>query len=168
MFKVQDLMIEVLAAGGGGGAMMPAPTEPTPPSPISPVAAVAAFTPRFEAIDRVAQMSEKVDVTFLDKAALEIGRALVAVRVAAYCSQEMATCDANPQISPWASAGVGELRTADFGILQDHVHQTVKWIDEQGDLLEKRAVEQKAELLPRLETAAEYLRSGATRPQPRA
>ena len=61
MFKVKDLMVDVLARGAGGGVMMPTPTEPTPPSPISPVAAVAAFEHKFAAIDQIAKVGDKAD-----------------------------------------------------------------------------------------------------------
>lgn len=156
MFKIQDLMINVL---GRGGTAMPGPDDPTPPSPISPVAAVAALKHRFLEVDKIAQLSAKVDVKALDQIALEIGRAVVGVRVAAYCTQEMATCDANPAISPFASVGEGVLRGADFAVIREQIQQTTTWADERGDTLEKAAVEAKADLLPHLERAVEYLQS---------
>lgn len=157
MFKVHDLMINVL--GGGGGAAMPGPDDDTPPSPISPVAVVAAYADRFHEIDRVVQLSDKVDVKVLDQIALEVGRAVVGARIAALCTEDMATCDANPRISPIASFGQGILRSADYGLIRDQVLDASKWVNQRGDELEKAAVEHKAELLPLLERATEYLRA---------
>jgi hypothetical protein len=159
MFKVQDLMIDVLSVGNGGGDIMPTPTEPTPPPTISPIAVVAAYSPRFEAIDRVVMAGASIGLDILDKIALDVGRAVVGARAAALCTEDMATCQNNERISPFASTGLGELRAADFGVLQDHIRETVQWLDERGDLLEKRAIESKTDLLPRLERAVEYLKS---------
>ena len=160
MFKVQDLMIEVLATGtDGGGAAMPAPTEPTPPSPISPIAAVAAYSPKFLAIDKAVKFADKVDLRILDDVALDVGRQVVRARVAALCAEDQATCQNNPQISPIAAFGDGVLRTADFRVLREQVLRAAKWIDERGDLLEKRACDRTKELVPRLHRAADYLQS---------
>lgn len=161
MFKVQDLMIDVLSVGnGGGGVGQPTPTEPTPPPTISPIAVVAAYSPKFEVIDRVVRAGQTIDLNILDKVALDLGMAVVGARVAALCTEEMATCQNNERISPFASTGLGELRAADFGVLQDHIRETAGWLDERGDLLEKRAIENRNELVPRLERAVAYLKSG--------
>jgi len=159
MFKVQDLMIDVLASGGGGSAAMPAPTEPTPPSPISPIAIVTTLEHKFRAIDKVVDFADKVDLRILDDIALEVGRALVNARIVAYCSSDMATCENNARISPYAQLGRGALQTADFGLLHEQVLNTAKWLNDQGDLLEKRTVERTKEIVPHLKRAVEFLQT---------
>jgi hypothetical protein len=157
MFKVKDLMIDVLGANRGGAVAQPAPTDPTPPTPISPVAVTATLEHKFLALDKAVEAG--VDVKFLEDAAFDFGRPLVAARIAAYCAQDMATCGNNPRLSPYADLGLAVLRDADFGVLHDQVIALSKWVDERGDLLEKRAFEHKEDLARRLEAAAAALRS---------
>jgi len=160
MFKVKDLMIDVLLArGGGGGAAQPAPTEPTPPSPISPYAAVASLERRLQTVDKVMELRAPEGARVLEDLAVELGRVMVGARAAAYCTEDMATCANNEPISPFASRGLAALREADFGAIREQVLQMADWVNERGDLLEKRAVEHKKELIPRLEGALKFLKS---------
>ena len=158
MFKVQDLMINVMASGGGGSVSMPAPTEPTPPSPISPIAITSALELKLELVDKYVQLGKAVQIEQFDKLAFDIGRMLVGVRVAAYCTEDMATCDANPGASPLMHEGLGVLKAADFGVLKNQVTAAAAWVDKRGDVLEKQAIENMAMLVDRLTCALAYLK----------
>lgn len=157
MFKIQDLMINVIG-GGGGRVAMPTPTEPTPPSPISPVAAVAALSPRFEYVNDIVKRPNRGDMRVLDEFARDIGRAVIGAGIAAQCTEDMATCQDNEHISPFASGGDNLFQSADYAVLREQVLDTAKWIKERDALLDKRSLEHGKALLPQLEEATNYLK----------
>ena len=158
MFKVQDLMINVMSGSGGGSAGMPAPTEETPPSPISPIAVTQVLEYKLQLVDKYMKLGKVVELEQFDELALDVGRMLVGVHVAAYCTEDMATCDNNARISPLAHEGLGVLKATDFGVLKQQVNAASEWIDQRGDVLEKRAVENKAMLVDKLTCALAYLK----------
>lgn len=158
MFKVHDLMIDVLAEGRGGGVAMPTPTEPTPPSPISPIAVVASLEESFRAIDTAVDYSDRVDTKTFDDMALTIGRTIVTARIAAYLGQDEKKLKAHPEVAPTAVTGAATLTTTDFNTMRDTITDMSRWLNERGDLLEKRAVEQKKTLIPQLEAALDHLK----------
>ncbi len=160
-FKFKDLMINVIPerfAGGGGHSlcsMDQASADHTPITPWTPVILVARHTPRFEVLGKVVETADREALELTERLATEVGRAAVGGAVHALCTQEQATCEANPWISPVASrAG---LRFSDLVELKLHLREAVEAIETVEHKLERKTRRQARELVPKLKAAVEEL-----------
>ncbi len=158
VFKIKDLMITDLAAARGGSVGKPTPTEPTPPTTISPIAAAALQSPKLQyALEgRLAQ----IDAAYIDKLAYDVGKAVIGTAIVGLCMQDQTTCDANPQISPFASEGDFMIRTGDFATLVQQVESAADWVQTRSGELEQRTLRDGGELAHRLREAADILERG--------
>ncbi len=157
-FKVKDLMINVIPkkfAGGSVGlcATDQATAEYTPITPHTPVVMVANLTPKFESLKNI----EQLDRGALDQLAVDVGRAAIGGGLAALCTQEMATCESMPRISPYAST-VDFLVPTDFPELRLQMQDAVHRLEEAENVLEERASQKRGDLVPLLQDAIEALR----------
>jgi hypothetical protein len=156
-FKVKDLMINVVPqkASGGGGTSLPGPDSDITdfPPTITPVIMVAKETYRLRVLDKI--KIEQLDVAVLENLAVQVGRAAVAGMF--LCTEEMATCQANERISPFASMAES-LRFDDLITVRGLLDETMSQIS----MLEKSRLEeargQAAELIPMLEGALSELK----------
>ena len=158
-FRVKDLMINVIPKkfpGGGGSTGLcsadQATADHTPITPHTPVVMVANLTPKFESLKNIDQL----DRGTLDQLATDIGRAAVGGGLVALCTQDMATCEGNARISPYAST-VDFLVPTDFPALRLQMQDAVRRIEEAEHVLEERAMENRGELVPLLKDAVEAL-----------
>ena len=158
-FRVKDLMINVVPQSSDGGtAGMPNPDDDIDPrGPGSPIIRVAQLSAKLFAMGFFSKVAE-LDLQVVDHVALNIGRAALAPALsAALCTEDMATCQANPRISPYASLDQG-LRFQDLIEAKVALTETLNMITEIEDARLAQARKLSGEFIPRLEGALDELK----------
>ncbi|HHI94747.1 MAG TPA: hypothetical protein ENK04_14795 [Gammaproteobacteria bacterium] len=160
-YKVKDLMVNLMPLKTGGGSVAyPGPDSDTSefPTPLTPVIAVARDVYKLQFLDSYKGEINRLEPAQLERVATDIGRAAVGGGLLALCSQDMATCEANENISPFASS-IGGFQLDDLVYVKGLLNEAVARIEGVEAVAARRAKTDAQELIPMFEGALEELRS---------
>lgn len=146
MFKVKNLLFNVVSNGNGTALVTPG-TDISPLTPITPVIRVSKITEQLQRVN-----FDKIDLTAFNQFTNNVGLNLVA----GYCTQDMATCNNNPGISPVASLG-DTISVHDVYRLKETLVNSLSRIEEFEKALEVGTRKQAEAIVPTLKDALECI-----------
>lgn len=133
VFRLADLTRNRAKAAtfdAGAVGLLGPDQDPDDFTPISPWVAFARAKERLGFLQRTD--IAKLDARIIDDVALTIGREIVASAFfpgTALCSEDMATCGTNPNISPVA-VGVDLYTNVDVAVLRNEIEHVARHIDQ--------------------------------------
>jgi len=146
MFKVKDLLFNVVSNGSGVALVTPG-TDISPLTPITPVIRVSRMTKQLQGLN-----FDKIDLPQFNELTNSVGRNFIA----GICTQEMATCSNNEPISMVASFG-DRFTVNDVFEMKNILAESLSKIQEFENTLELNTRKQASVIAPKLKDALECI-----------
>lgn len=135
VFKIRDLATKAISAKSAGGfgtvGLLGPDQDPDDFPTITPYVMLDKSIGQLDFINRLGDKIQNLDVETLDKAALNIGRAVLSSKFfpgAALCAVDMPTCARNERISPFASM-IDTMTNLDLAVTREHLRLNIERID---------------------------------------